>query len=56
MRDITTMTKSQCLRAIENMFGFETYRGIFGPNDDIETLRRLVASQRDKYLVIAGGR
>lgn len=56
MKNINTMTKNECMNAINRMFGFDTYRGLFSPNDDIKTLRALVESQRDKYLVILNGR
>lgn len=54
MKDIKTMTKIECIKAIYQMFGFETYKGFFSEQDDVETLRNLVMAQHDKYLINKG--
>lgn len=56
MKDFNHMTKTECIKLINRMFGFGTYKGMFSEQDDVNTLRSLAASQYDKYLVIAGGR
>lgn len=56
MKDFNHMTKTECIKLINRMFGFGTYKGMFSEQDDVNTLRSLAASQYDKFLVIAGGR
>ena len=56
MRNFNQMTKTECIKLINRMFGFATYQGMFSEKDDVATLRSIAQAQYDKYLVIAGGR
>jgi hypothetical protein len=53
MRNFNTMTKAECIKLINRMFGFSTYKGMFTEQDDVATLRSLAAAQYDKFIVIA---
>lgn len=55
MKNFNTMTKAECIKLINRMFGFATYKGMFTEQDDVVILRSLAAAQYDKYLVIAEG-
>jgi len=52
MRNTREMTKAECISAIKRMFGFDTYKGYFSEQDDVETLRSLVQAQLEKYVAI----
>lgn len=55
MKNFSAMTKTECIKLINRMFGFGTYKGMFSEQDDVATLRSLAAAQYDKFIVIAEG-
>lgn len=55
MKNFNTMSKIECIKLINRMFGFATYQGVFSEADDVATLRTIAQAQHEKYQVILGG-